>query len=770
MSGDTDAFGAGAAAGGGGAGYAEHSDRIALANPFIQVAFSRQDGTLVSLVQAETDSELVDPEEAQAGGFLWRLKLRDAHGKTSETTSRDCAEFSYSFGRHRHEGWLRLWLQWRGILDAADVEASAVTAQIGFPHDAPAVLFEHEIQLPAGHTVVEFDFPCLSAVGCADPLMDSGIFLPLSGGVYLPGPLARGSDPLIWTLEYPGEASMQLFGYCCGDRTALWLAARDSEGARKRLTVSGGPPSGRLRLATTQFPVVRSDGEWSSGYPVAVGIAAGDWFEAAAEYRAWARRQPWASRGRGGERRVPPLSSAYGLWASYWGGARRVADVARELQRLVNVPVKLDWRCWHSCARYGAYPDYLPPRDGEEAFSAAERQLGESGVLDQLSISALLVSQESLLWREKDAPAHAARPAQGTGSRTGRRPASGLEAMCAGTKYWREELAGVARELAKWGADGIVLEDLDIPPLLCEEASHEHGPAGPAQWAQGVRSLLASVRAAIGVGRQMAVDGLAEHYLDLADAIFTSHAAAERCGIVPEAFGHRWTPIPLYAAVYHDYTTMAGPAVSLVNQRPADPMWPVASTSDLRAPPRVMDRDYQAQFCLEVARSVTWGYQPVLEGFLPEQSRDEANRHKLAFLAAALRAQAWGIGALLPQSQFLGPLSIECPTLEEDMLVNPPGASAAERRTRRQAVPAVHGSAWRVPGGGLAAVLVNISAREVGFTARLRSSRLGLQLPLRLIGRTFSEDGDVPAASLRASGSEIAGRLPPRSIVLISIR
>jgi hypothetical protein len=35
---------------------------------------------------------------------------------------------------------------------------------------------------------------------------------------------------------------------------------------------------------------------------------------------------------------------------------------------------------------------------------------------------------------------------------------------------------------------------------------------------------------------------------------------------------------------------------------------------------------------------------------------------------------------------------------------------------------------------------------------------------------TFSEDGDVPAATLRASGSEISGRLPGRSVVLLTLR
>jgi hypothetical protein len=342
--------------------------------------------------------------------------------------------------------------------------------------------------------------------------------------------------------------------------------------------------------------------------------------------------------------------------------------------------------------------------------------------------------------------------------------------MCPATKYWRERVAGIAGEIAKRGADGLLLEDLGASPVECEDLNHGHGPATPDQWSAGIRSLLAAVRGAIGPSRQIASDCLTECHLDLVDAVLTDHAAAERDGIVPSEFGRGWVPIPLYGAVYHDYTTIVGPFGGLAARRPRDPMVPGGREPEMREPPGPGGRSYQAQFCLGVARSVAWGYQPILEGFSPEQLRDEANRHKLAFLAAALRAQAWGIGALLPQSQFLGLLTIDCPTLEVDLIVGPPHGAPADRQVTRRSLPSVYGSAWRVPGGGLALVLVNIDTREVGFTVKLRSSRLALQLPLRLIGRTFSEDGDVPAASLRASGSEIGGRLPARAIVLVSVR
>jgi hypothetical protein len=766
------------------ASYHEEDGLLILANPLLRIAFSAADGTVLSLVERESGVDLIAAEEAASQGTLWRLELDDGNGEPASVTNRDCAQFTHTLGRHRHEGCLHLWLQWRGFQVGSQVIEAALTAQVVMPEDSRYLLFSEEVELPEGRAVRSLTLPCIGPIGHPDPLLEEGLFLPLSGGIFLPNPRSRSSpgQPSAWEVDYPGPASLQLLGCAFGDRAAVWLSARDMSGARKSMGASGLPSSGRLQLWLRHYPVLRPEGHWSAGYPGAVGVVSGDWFEAAREYRAWASGQPWAARGRGGERVLPPLTSAYGLWASHWGGARRCAPAVRELQRIVNVPIKLDWRCWHACARDGVYPDYLPPRDGDEAQERAEQQLGDAGVLDQFSVNALLASGESQAWKEHDLAPHAIQPQDDGPIVPSPAP---LAAMCPGDDHWRGLVAAVAGELASRGADGILLEGLGLARATsCRAPNHGHPPANPAEWTSNVRALLADVRAAIGENRQLATDEVLEPYLAHVDAFLSPHAAAERQGLGISAWAlapfaspqspaprpYHWQPIPLFAAVYHDYTTVIGAGVSLVNQRPHDPAWAASVIAELRQPAQVMQRDYQTQFCLEVARAMIWGYQPQLEGFSPEQARDEGNRHKLAFLAAALRAQAWGIGALLPQSQFLGPVAVECPAVEADMLVNPPYATAAERLWYRQPLPSVMASAWRVPGGGLALVLVNIHQQTVEFTARLRASRLGLQLPLRLIGRTFSEDGDVPAASLRASGAEIGGKLPGRAIVLVSLR
>jgi hypothetical protein len=753
--------------------YREEPDRVILLNPAFSLAVSTANGNLLSLHYAQTQTEFIDPGDAAANGFLWRLAIAADSGDTISVTNRDCAEFTHSTGYHRHDGNLRLWLQWRGLRAGAEKLDARVTAQITVPAHTPTALFDAEIELPDHLAVRSFAFPGLCALRSPDALADDALFLPLSGGVLLPDPCsALGSDPgRGWQAAYPGPASMQFLGYSCGGRDTAWLAAGDPEGAVKTLSAATMPRSSRLALTIAHHPARRPDGLWSCAYPCLVGLVFGDWFEAAREYRAWAAGQPWCARGRGGERRLPALTSSYGLWASHWGGPRRAAAAARDLQRLANVPIKLDWRCWHGCARDGAYPDYFPPRDGGPAFALAKEQLGQAGALTQLGLNALAASPDSEAWESDRAERYALRPPQGDPT-----PSLGvslhahLRPMCPSTRYWREKLAALARQAVSSGADGIYLEGLAArPPLLCLDSDHGHGAPLPTQWAAGIRAAIGAVRTAIGANLHLTLDGPAETCLDLANAFFSDHPAAERHGLLPDSSPSRWSPIPLFSSVYHDYATLVGPGISLVNRSPHDPLWSADVVADLRSPAPLMAGDYQAQFCLELGRAAVWGHHPLLANFSPEQARSDVSLRKLAFLAAVLRAQSWGVGALLPYSEFMGPLSIDSSPAEIEFLVNPSGSTPADRRAIRRSVHPVLGSAWRTPGSGLALLLANTGQQSREFTARLRSSRLSLQLPLRLVGRTFCEDGDMPAASLRPSGSEVSGRLPGRCVVLISL-
>ena len=116
-------------------------------------------------------------------------------------------------------------------------------------------------------------------------------------------------------------------------------------------------------------------------------------------------------------------------------------------------------------------------------------------------------------------------------------------------------------------------------------------------------------------------------------------------------------------------------------------------------------------------------------------------------------------------------LSVEAPPAEADFLiggVNPSRVGEGLRVVRRCLSPVV-GGAWRVPGGGNAPIFANLQEHPVEFSAPLDGTRLVLSLPLHAAGRTFSEDGDAPSATVRGVGTRVEGKLAARSVVLVTL-
>jgi hypothetical protein len=435
------------------------------------------------------------------------------------------------------------------------------------------------------------------------------------------------------------------------------------------------------------------------------------------------------------EHHRPALTAYQGIWLTHRGGGGGANEAAQALLRQVNAPVRLDWRGWHG----EPYPDCFPPRDGDDGFARTLEELGESGIYVQLALDGLHASSHSAAWAEL--------------ASTAREPApDGLAEMRLAAP-WQHLLANLAAAGTKRGAEGICVDS-----LLTAPPREDDGP-----WTERVRGTLGAVRQALGDSYQLAAAGPSETCLDLLDAFASYHTIADRLDTHGDRFGARWSPIPLFSTVYHEYCAHLALGPTLTGSIPFEGQ---------QDPPR--PADFSTQFCLEIARGILWGRQLALSHFHPDQARDERHLRRLLFVAAALRAQTWGVGAMLSHSEFLGPLAAEAPALEADFLMG----IGVERRPReaphllRRRISPVLGSAWRLPGGGNALLLANVHEHQVEFTAALNAARIVLNLPLHMVGRTFSESGDAPAATLRPSGphgTDISGRLPARSLLLVTL-
>jgi hypothetical protein len=346
--------------------------------------------------------------------------------------------------------------------------------------------------------------------------------------------------------------------------------------------------------------------------------------------------------------------------------------------------------------------------------------------------------------------------------------------MCLASPGWRAKLAALARQAADSGADGICLEALS-PGLARACLAPDHGHA-----VGETRSLLSllgrELRPHLGEQSQLAADSCFESGLGAFDFLCAPEAGQDRLGEHTLRYGDHWEPIPLFQTVYHDYAPLFGPALSLAER---EPIAPPAGPSQGRAGLQGSDLE---RFCFQVARAFVWGNQLLLADFEESQLLEEDNRHKVAFLAAALRAQNWAGGDFLWMGEFLGMLQVDSEGVEIQFRVgfsdSPPArANAGGRpgchlpsggRLLRQRVPRVLGSAWRGHQGAVLVALVNFTESDTQFLSRLDLRRLGVMVPLRAVGRTFSEAGDR-AARLRTLGSDLAGRLPARSLTLVAL-
>ena len=730
----------------------EEGDRLLLSNEKLVLAFSRSAlGTLVGLLGRESQADFLNAQEAQTEGWLWRLALCSSDGQDRSLTNREASEFSHVF-TPLEDGSGRLELRWQ----FPDLSARA---SITLTPGAGLSFWQFRAEGSEGLRLQEVCFPGVCAIGPEIAERD-GLFLPQGAGLLVRSPrrtiFLQGKEERRWRGCYPGALSMQFCGYQAAALGSLYLAAYDGSASPKEFLGEGMPQSDRFLLTVREGRAASSpESTLSAGYYVALGIVPGGYYEAAKTYRIWAQAQPWCAQGclRDREERSP-MSLPGALWLSQEGEAGKVVPAAHSLQRVTNHSVRLHWRPWHGRQSDHRYPDYFPPRDGEEQFREALRQLSRAGILVELTLDGVRAAPDSRAWAEENLESLACSPPPGQAEAPGQtgepagRAREDLVPMCLSSPGWRRKLSELAKQVAAFGANGVFLEGLaEGAGQQCQAAEHAHPKSG----AGAPLALLGKeLRQSAPPGFQLAADSCQESGLSAFDSVYAAEPRWESRGGEAAHQEDQWEPIPLFQAVYHEYAPLIGPASFLGNRE---------------GRPGGVHLD---QFCYELARSFVWGNQLMLADFDESQLVEEENRRKLSFLAAALRAQSWGGGDFFWMGEFLGTLELESELVEIQFSVDLPGESAGGRRTARRSLPRVLGSAWRGHQGAVMAAIVNFTGGEAQFAGRLNLRRLGVLVPLRAVGRTFFEAGDR-AARLRAVGSDLLGRLPARSFTLVAL-
>jgi hypothetical protein len=498
---------------------------------------------------------------------------------------------------------------------------------------------------------------------------------------------------------------------------------------------------------------------WTMPYAAVLGTFRGDWFSAAERYRRWGVQQSWARESRLRNGLVPPWLTEVGMWVWNRGRSPGVIPPATALKDALGLPVGVYWHWWHHGPYDTSFPDYLPPREGIDAFRSAVSNAHAAGLHAMVYMNQRLWCLNTPSWTAENAAVAAVKERDGKVREEvynifDPKPCATMDVT---TPFWRAKYAGIADTvLTQYGIDGIYM-DQAVQSLVCWDPTHDHPLGGGNYWMQGFRKLAAGIREKSGRDRPvlLAGEGAGEPWLPELDLMLTLQVSQERYSDPNSG----WDPIPFFQAVYHPYAVTYGNYSSLV-MPPYDELWPAATAPT--EPLALLDHRFSQQFRLEQARAFVWGLQPTIANFRPEQLRDRPDETTYMMRLARLRART---PEYFIHGTFLRAPELTAPTVEIDL--SRLSIYAAQRggpRSSQKRYPAAIAGAWQASDGRVAVAVASIVAEaiEVAFDFDPRAYGLTAGTIERL-----DDGGRTSLGNFNHNVAPIALKLPPGGAVVI---
>ena len=441
--------------------------------------------------------------------------------------------------------------------------------------------------------------------------------------------------------------------------------------------------------------------EYELPYVNSIAFFRGGWFEAAQIYRQWALHQFWAERRRG---RTNPLEKI-ALWVWNRGGAAEVVPPVLKLQEDLGpeIPAALDWYWWHHNPYDTDYPDFWPPRDGEETFRSVVADLKAHGVFTQVYINALA-------W-DLDTPSYADGGEESvTLTRDGKPYAIAFNSythhrlgyMCGEAPTFHDRIAALVKKLHDSGLAGQYLDQVAVAAYRqCYNPHHSHGLGASAENVEGYRKLLTRLIEE-NPGWPLTSEGCNEAFMDLLDGgIACTALSGERMGLPPEK-----EFVPFFQAVYHDNFAVFGNYAMPDAIPPWDPCWPDEDRWKKEEP---WHRLFPDQFFLEMARGCVWGIQPMVCNLSEKVRTDPEFAEEYRFILDTARFYHANRD-LLFRGTMLSPAGFECAEKTVGFLVRTIYTKTRQETARK--LPAILHSCWRAPSGERALILANYTGTE----------------------------------------------------------
>jgi hypothetical protein len=562
--------------------------------------------------------------------------------------------------------------------------------------------------------------------------------------------------------EYPGLLSMQCLALYGGEGAGLRLSTNDTN-AQRKLFATFGDGKGSVGVEVVHLPAQSGPKDaYEPPCDVLLGSFHGDWYTVAEEYRAWAKDQAWVRESRIKQAQTPDWVRDTGLWVWNRGRSPGVLGPAAALQDASGLPVSVFWHWWHGCAYDAGFPEYLPPREGEDAFRAAMSDASAKGIHAIVYMNQRLWGMTTKSWVEEGAERFAVMQPDGSVAPENYNTfmKAPCASMCMGTEFWRNKYSGLAQSAVRdLGVDGIYM-DQACSSSACYNADHGHHVGGGSYWMEGFRLLQADIRRGTADVKPVALagEGCGEAWLPYLDMMLSLQVSMERY-----AAPGVWEPIPFFHAVYHDCATFYGNYSSLTRP-PYDDLWPAETAP--KAPLELLDRKFSTQFRLEQARAFVWGQQPTIANFQPSHLVDRKEEMDFVLQLSRLRTAA---AKFLRDGVFLRPPAIAAPDVEIPMSrlsIYAGQQGAVKEFTKTQ--PMALASAWQAPDGTIGIVLVNIG--EPPLTLLIHLTQSEYPIPTQGTILRITPVGNTPIVEFINARVEFTADLAPSTAAVYEIR
>ena len=682
---------------------------IRLQNDQLLLEFDENNGALTSINDLNRSKKLL---VNQGGGSPWELYLFDSN----DTFINIYAATEFSFTRPDTS---TLQLVWQKFADL-DVEDIKVKATISMDGNNPISKWAISVTGLNGKKLSKLVFPNVEGI---EDLGSERLAVPVWMGQLLENPrmhLAKEDDKAFeW--DYPGPLSMQFLTLYNTKGNGFYAASNDSLSYYKQLSVSVDSLQ-NMTYKLTNYPEIDATADsYEPRYEAIIGTFMGDWITAAEMYREWGSGQQWSKKSRLKNGLIPSWIEDTALWVWNREESDMVLKPALELKEQLGLPVSVLWHWWHQGQYDVSFPEYFPPREGNDSFIAAVDSAKQQDVNAIVYMNQLQWGSSTRSFDTEDASIFTVKDRDGDMISHAYNIFTGksLTNMCIATDFWKDKYTSLAeKSIEIYGVSGIYMDQACLS-RMCYDEDHNHPVGGGNYWPENSAMLTQQIRSAVPPDQQVALagEGGLETYLPYLDLFLTLQVSKERYAGIGS-----WHTIPLFQAVYHEYGITFGSYSSLLSP-PYDDNWPKENAPEKEL--SLLPENFNRQFLMEQARSFVWGMQPTIANY--QSSLAIERKEEIQYLKKLTAVRQKALKYLL-YGKFVRTPSFQIPEEEMDISRLSIYAGQGDERVTTSAgrFPVIYAGSWKSEDGHLGIALASISEDSFPVRFNFDASQYGL--------------------------------------------